>query len=94
MEPASVLGDRPAPRNRKRQEQRVQPRVVESLAHVLAGCQDDARFLAWDGRQAVCDGLSLLLAQPGAQDHEVAHLLGEPALEAIHVVVPLREHER
>ena len=46
VQSARVLGDRAAPRDRKRQEQRVQTRIVESLADVLAGRQDDPCLVA------------------------------------------------
>ena len=94
MQPAGILGDGPPPRDGKRQEQRVQARIVESFSYVLAGRQDDPRFIARNAPKPIGDGLPLLLAQPGSQDHKMTHVPGEPALESIEMVVSLGEHER
>ena len=64
MQPARVLRDRSPPRDRKRQKQRVQTWVVESLANVLAGREDDSPFLPRDGCETVIDRLALLLPMP------------------------------
>jgi hypothetical protein len=46
VQPPRVLRDRPAPRHREREHQRVEPRVVESFADVLAGRQQNAFLIA------------------------------------------------
>ena len=71
VQPARVLSDRATPRHGQRQEQRVQARVVESLAHVLARRQDHPPLIGWNRGQSISDGLPLLLAHPRSQDHEV-----------------------
>ena len=94
MQPAGVLGDGSSPRDWKRQKQRVQPRIVESLSDVLASGQDDPCLIARDDCQPIGDGLPLLLAQPRPQHHEVTDARREHALETVEVIVPLREHQR
>ena len=70
MQPAGALRDRSSPRDRKRQKQRVQTRIVESLANVFASREDDSSFVARDGRETLVDRLPLLLPA-GAQDDNV-----------------------
>jgi hypothetical protein len=53
VQPSGVLGDGPAPRHRKREHQRVQARVVEPFAHVLAGRQEDAFLIRWNRRELI-----------------------------------------
>jgi hypothetical protein len=94
VQAAGVLGDRAAPRDRQRQEQRVQTRVVESLADVLACRQDDSGLVARNGSEPVAERLPLLLAHARPQHDQVAHALGEALLQSVEVIVSLREHER
>ena len=88
------MGDRPAPRDRKGQEEGVQTRIVESLSDVLAGGQDGPCLIPRDGCQSIGDGLPLLLAHPRSQDDEVTDTCHKPLLETVEVVVPFRKNER
>ncbi len=57
MQSADVLRDRSMPGDRKRQEQGVEPGVVESLADVAARCQEHAILVGWNRGQRcyLCD---------------------------------------
>jgi hypothetical protein len=91
MQPAGILRDCPSPRDRKRQKQGVQTRIVESLAHVLASRKDDSPFMARNGGETLIDCLSLLLANAGAQDDNVFDARRERLLEAVEVLISLRQ---
>ena len=94
MQPAGILGDRASPRDRERQEQRIEARIIESFPDVLAGCQDHPALFARNRCETFGGRLSLLLPHSRPQDHEVAHAVAEPAFEAFEVIVPLSQHER
>ena len=94
MQAAGVLRDGAAPRDGQRQEERIQSRVVKSLAHVLARCQDDSDLVPRNGRQPLAERLSLLLAHARAQHDQMANALDEFSLQAVEMVVALCEHER
>src|ERR1017187_1763217 len=51
-----------APRNRHRQEQRVEPRIVKTLAYVASGGQDYAWNSVWNRGEFLGCRLALLLA--------------------------------
>jgi hypothetical protein len=91
MQPAGVLRDRPPPRDRKRQKQRVQTRVVESLANVLASRKDDSPFVTRNGCETLIDRLSLLLAHSGAQDDNVINARRQLVFEVVDVLISLRK---
>ena len=92
VQPTGVLGDRAAPRDGQRQEQRVQACVVESLSDVPAGCHHHPAFPTRDGRHqtaTACPASSP--SQPAASRH--ARSSDEPPLQPIEMVVPFRQHE-
>ena len=93
VQAAGVLRDRASPRDRQRQEQRVEAGIIEPFADVLAGRQDDPRLVAGNGREPVSDGLSLLLAEPGPQGNQVPHPVRESSLETVQVVIAFGQHE-
>jgi septum formation topological specificity factor MinE len=68
--------------------------VVESLANVLAGREDDSPFLPRDGCETVIDRLALLLAHAAAQDHNVINARRQLVLEAVEVLIPFRQDQR
>src|SRR5216684_5533502 len=94
MQPSDVLRNRSPPRDRQRQEQRVQARIVESLSDVFASRQDDATFFPWDGRQPFGLYLSLLLPHSTSKDHDVTNVRGKLTLKTCEVLVAFCEHER
>ena len=94
MQPAGVLRDCSSPRDRKRQKQRVQTRIVESLANVLASREDDSPFMARDGCETLIDRLPLLLAHAGAQDDNVINARRQLVFEAVEVLIALRQDQR
>ena len=94
MQSADVLRNGAPPRHRQRQEQRVQPRVVEPFTDVLASREDDAALTRRNGRHSFAHDLPLLLAHSAAEHHNVKHIPGEPGLESVEVLVALRQDER
>jgi len=93
MQPSDVLSNRPSPGDRQRQKQRVQPRIVESLANVLASRQDDATFVQRDSRQPFGRCSPLLLAHSASQHHDMRDAPGECAFETIEVLVTFGQHK-
>lgn len=94
MQPAGVLRNGAAPRDGQRQEQRVQARVVKTLADVLARGQDDPGLIPRNRGQAIAERLSVLLALARAQHDQMANALDELVLQAVEMIVALSEHER
>lgn len=93
MQPAGVLRDGPAPRDRKGQKQRVQTGIVKSFPDVLPRSQKNPCLIARNGCEALRHGLPLLLAHPRAQHDDVADTGAKPLLERVEVVVPLGENQ-
>jgi len=61
---------------------------------VLAGGKHHPRLIGGNGGQMLPHPLPLLLAHPGAQDNEVAHIRGQGPRQAIEMIVALGQHER
>jgi hypothetical protein len=91
MKPAGVLRDRSPPGDRKRQKQRVQTRIVESFANVLASREDDSPFVARDSCETFTDRLPLLLAHASAQHDNMIDARRQLVFEAIEVLISLRQ---
>src|SRR5204862_6494796 len=72
MEATRILHQRALPRDRHREKERVEPRVVESFTDVAAGRDEQPRFSVWDGRECCCCGASLGRSHPAAEDDDVA----------------------
>ena len=94
VQPARVLRDSAAPRHGKRQEQRVQARIVEALADVPTSGKDDARLIARNGSELLGNGPLPLLARPRAQDDKMTHIGGQQLCKALKMICSFREHER
>jgi hypothetical protein len=93
MKPTGILRDGPAPRDGQREEQCIQPRIIEPLTDVLAGGQDDPGRGGRDRRQPVHDGPPLLLAHARSEDNEVPDVRLEVAFEPVQMVVPFRQQQ-
>ena len=76
VQPADVLGNRSAPRNGQRQEQGVEPGVVEPFADVSTGRQQRSALVLRDGRQASDDVLISFLSHAAAK-HDQMRTLGD-----------------
>jgi hypothetical protein len=76
VEASDVLLQGPLPRDRHRQEQRVQARVVEAFANVTARGKDDSLFGVGHVGQRLADRLALLATHAALQDENVAHNAG------------------
>jgi hypothetical protein len=84
----------PPPGHREGEKQCVEPRVVEALADVLAGRENDAGRIRGDGRQLVRDSAALLLSEASPQGDDVFDLSGQSSFERIQMFVVLREDQR
>src|SRR5947209_20628810 len=93
MQPSYVLRNRASPRDRQRQKQRVQARIVESLSNVLASRQDDATFVQRDSRQPFGRCSPLLLTHSASQYHDMRDARREGAFETIKVLVSFGQHK-
>jgi hypothetical protein len=93
MQATGVLCHRASPRHWKRQKQRVKARVIEALTHVLARRQYHPTFIGGDHCQSIGHGLSPLPSRSCTQDDEVGDTRHEQLLEAVEVIVTLRQHE-
>ncbi|HEV7242298.1 MAG TPA: hypothetical protein VGQ36_23915 [Thermoanaerobaculia bacterium] len=87
------MSDRPSPRHRKCEHERVQPRIVESFADVLACRQQDALLIRRDGFQLVGESLALLLPHSAPKNEQMANASRKVTREAIEVVVALGQNE-
>ena len=93
VKPTRVLSDRATPRDGQREKQRVQPRVVESFAHVLARRQNDPALSLEsrpaDRRAPVAASCPCPpAARPGARRR------ASSCSRTIEMVVALRQHQR
>ena len=93
VQPAGILGDGSAPRHRQRQEQRVQPGIVESFADVSPGGQQHPLFILGNGRQPSDDALQFLPAHAAPQDNQVTDLGRQPLGQAFEVFGAFRQHD-
>ena len=94
MQAARVLGDRAVPGYRKRQEQRVQPRVVEALADQSPGRKQKPRLILRDGRETRRHGGHLVLGHPAAKNDQMRDAGRKPLGQIIEVLVAFGQHER
>jgi Domain of unknown function (DUF5615) len=76
MQSADVLRDRPPPRDRQRQKQCVEARIIESFTDVFTGGQDRAPFVQRDRGKPFCRRLPLLLAHPTSQHDDASDARG------------------
>ena len=94
MKPAGVLDQRSPPRHGKRQEERIQPRVVEALADVASGREDEALLTLRNPGEPLLHGAPLLGAHAASQDDEMSREALQPARQEVQVVLPFREKDR
>lgn len=94
MEPADVLRHRSPPGDRERQEQRVQPRVVESLADVLTRADYHALFADRNRGQLRGNSLPFLLAAASAEHDDVADVLDQLSGKPVQVVLAFGQNQR
>jgi hypothetical protein len=73
VQSADILGNRPAPGNRQRQKQGVQPRVVETFADVPSRGEQSPVLVLGDRCQACQHRPSLLGPHAAAKQDEVAY---------------------
>ena len=68
-----VLDERPLPRNRHREEERVQARVVEPLADEPPRGEEQPFLRLGNARELLGGRAPLPASHPPAEDHEVAY---------------------
>ena len=93
MQPARVLHERALPGDRQREEQRVEARIVEALADVATGGQDQALLVGRDRGKLVSGSVSSPSRHPPVKDDEVAREALQPVREELQMVLPLREED-
>jgi hypothetical protein len=95
METAGVLNERALPSDGHRQEQRVEPRIVEAFAYVASGREHQSRFVI--GKLCeVPEGVAACAARDPAMEHdEVWQILAKRLRKPIEMVAPFRQdHHR
>ncbi len=93
MEPTCILGESSLPGDGHGQKQRVQPCVVEALAEIASGRDQDAFFGLGDCREPRRDIAALLLALAAAQDDHMFCETREASGERFEVVGALGNHD-
>src|ERR1700730_8110425 len=81
-----VLLKRSLPRNRHRQEECIQPSVIEALAYVAAGRQNDSWLALRHGRDCLCNRSSLFLAHATLQRKHVVQFASKLRFEVFQVL--------
>ena len=94
VQSTDVLRDRSMPGDGKRQEQGVEPGVVESLADVAAGRQEHAILMRWNRGQRGVRAIALGFAHATAKDDQVPHLGREAAGQLIEMIISLGQNDR
>ena len=94
MQPPRVLHDGAPPRDRHRQEQGVQSRIVEALSDVPPGGEDQELLAIGDGGQSGQRLSALLRADTSLQHNQVASECTQAAGEKVEMVLSLGEHKR
>jgi len=94
MQPAAVLNERAFPRNRQRQEQCIEPRIVESLTDVAARRQHQS-FFALGYRVELLEGFTLSTrCHPALQDDNVTNKRPQRVSEILDVILSFRQQDR
>ena len=94
MQAPGVLDEGPLPGNGQCQEERVQPRIVESLTDVPAGGEQESFLSGRDGGEPVTHVASRLGAHPSLQDDQMPRKRSELACEVLEVVPALGQEDR
>ena len=93
VQSADVLGNRSAPGNGQRQEQGVQPRVVETFADVSSGGKQYPLLVLGNGRQAGDQSPGFLGPRAAAKHDEVANARRQLGGQAIEMLVAFGQHQ-
>ena len=94
VKPASVLDQGALPRDGHGQEERIEPGIVEALADVATGRQQDAPRILWYGGYLLCHGATLSDSHTSAQHNYVIVSLLQPAGKELQVLPSLRQQNR
>ncbi|CRI63426.1 hypothetical protein THIOKS11320075 [Thiocapsa sp. KS1] len=93
MQSAGVLLQQAFPRDRHRQDQRIQWRMVKAFADQLSRCQKDARVIRWQ-RIELCDPIATLLSRHSAmQDDRVRALVVKGGQDRVEMSRALGQHQ-
>ena len=93
VQASNILRQRSFPRDWHRQEQGVEPSVVEPLPDV-ASCRKDQPFLIMGDIQCGGGGFASLRRHAPSQDDQILRKLREPLLQIIQMVFALGQHDR
>jgi hypothetical protein len=92
MQPTGILSECAALRDRHCQEQCVEARIVESFAEVTPGGDNDALFVARDGRQPLHHFAALLLAPPTPKHDDMLGKMLQSGRKRFKMIRAFREH--
>ena len=93
VQAAHILCDRPSPRYRQREEQRVQPWLVEALADVTASGQQRTPLVVRHLRQRGHRGLDLLPAHAALEGNHVRNCRRQLRRQKPQMFRALRQHQ-
>ena len=94
MQSARVLCDRAVPGHRQRQEQGVQPRVVEPFADQSSGREQSPRLVFGDGRETGDDGGRFVLPHAAAKNNQMLDAGRQPLGQEIEMLVAFGQYQR
>jgi hypothetical protein len=94
MEPSHVLLKRAFPRNRHRQEQRVESSIVKPLTYVAASCQDQALLAIPDVGESLANRPALLPAHSSLEHDDISNLARKSSLQSAEMISSACQNER
>ena len=90
MEPAGVLGERPSPRNRHREEECVEPRIVETFADVASSREHDALATSHSALESIA---TRARRHASVKDNAARRDVAQAPLEQLEMVAALGQDE-
>src|ERR1700694_6016285 len=94
MQPPGVLNQGPLPGDGQRQEERIEPRVVEALANVPASGKQEPFLSGRDGRELLTHVAVGLGSHPSPQHDKMPRKRSKLAREVLEVVPALGQQDR
>jgi hypothetical protein len=92
MQATGILSQRPLPGDGHREEEGVQARIIEALAQVTSGREQDALVIIWYAGELLSHRRTLPDPHATSQHHEIPHQRLKPSRQQVKVLPALREH--
>src|SRR5688572_1092317 len=89
VQPAGVLHERALPGDWHGQEKGIEPRIVEALADITAGRDDEALLVVWYSRELCRQLGTYLRSHAAAKQNQMSNKAAQPASEVIEMITPL-----